>query len=147
MNPVLWGLRKAGILEMADRAEADAAQLAPGEGWKSKQDALRHMLLTGQLTQKFGLPVGRGLAAAYEAVPQNLIKNLREPDDAAMDLTNNRIGADLGAVTDDYDSLLAAAILKLRQAKQRPSGIAAAWRDRNSAVPVFLEPGPPAGTR
>ncbi len=98
-------------------------------------DARDHLLVVGQLAQKVGPRLARGLGAAYEATDFTTIA--RNPADTLMDLHNNAIGAGLGAKAGSYKDLYRQAIRLARKAKRREQGLAAAL-DYRPEEPVYL---------
>lgn len=100
--------------------EAQRAEL--GGPWQGQEDALRHMLLAGGLTQRYGAVPARAATGLYEAITAgNYTPQGRA--DAAMDLINNEAGIELGRKTSSLSELLAQATELARKAPKRRVGL------------------------
>lgn len=126
-----------GLFELPMIAERDAKDAFPeATGHKDKQDALRHILGAGLVSQKYGRGLALGLGAVNEVLSPSGISDL------SMDLFNNRIGAELGQRTKSYEELYKEAVRRVNASRPQPIGLrkALVGGDLSQDMPVTLKP-------
>ena len=82
---------EANVADDTDWAQAAGERAVGGkDAVNNRGDAMRHMLISAKLTQKYGPEVSRILTELHEQVFADA------PAEAAMDRHNNRVGRELG---------------------------------------------------
>jgi hypothetical protein len=123
-------------------AQDKAAEAFPGQkGYQDQSDSMRHMLATGQLAQKVGRYPALGLMAAHEVLGMDDL-SANTLKDSAMDMRNNRIGAEIGATTESFTDLYARAKDQAQGAKVQKLGLkqAVLSGDPKNMRAVILKP-------
>jgi len=124
--------------DSADKAYADQP------GYQDHGDAMRHVLASGQLAQKVGRYPALGLMAAHEVLGGDVSAAGRT--DSAMDLRNNRIGAEIGSSTGSFEELYAQAKARVAEARTQNQGLSSAVMDGDpkTMAPAIIKDRRPA---